>query len=306
MPASDSAQVLFSMTAPLFKGVITALITPLRDGNVDEAAFKKLLERQIAAGVHGVVPVGTTGECATLHVEEHKRVIELCVEIVAGRTKVIAGAGANATHEAIALSKFAKEVGADATLVVTPYYNRPSQDGMIQHFEAVADAVQIPMVLYNVPSRCGVDLSNEAVIHLAKHPNIIGIKDATGDMDRVNWLRAHIPDQFDQLSGDDASWLGHIASGGTGVISVSSNIVPEAMVAMYDAVMAGDFATARTWQDRLIGLHLGLFKDNSPAPAKYALSKLGLCDEEARLPIAATRPEVRDLIDQLMIEVGAV
>ena len=292
------------MTAPLFKGVITALITPLRDGNVDEGAFQKLLERQIAAGVHGVVPVGTTGECATLRVEEHKRVIEMCVKYAAGRVKVIAGAGSNATHEAIALSRFAKEVGADATLVVTPYYNRPSQEGMITHFETIADAVQIPMILYNVPSRCAVDLCNESVLRLSAHPNIVGIKDATGDMDRVSWMRAHIPGRFDQLSGDDASWLGHAATGGAGVISVTSNIAPEAMVAMYDAVSAGDFATARTWQDRLIGLHQALFMDNSPAPAKYALARLGLCGEEARLPLSPTRPEVRALVDQAMLAAG--
>lgn len=250
------------------------------------------------------MPVGTTGECATLRVEEHKRVIEMCVKYAAGRVKVIAGAGSNATHEAIALSRYAKEVGADATLVVTPYYNRPSQEGMITHFETIADAVQIPMILYNVPSRCAVDLCNESVLRLSAHPNIVGIKDATGDMDRVSWMRAHIPGRFDQLSGDDASWLGHAATGGAGVISVTSNIAPEAMVAMYDAVSAGDFATARTWQDRLIGLHQALFMDNSPAPAKYALARLGLCGEEARLPLSPTRPEVRALVDQAMLAAG--
>ncbi|MET4683474.1 4-hydroxy-tetrahydrodipicolinate synthase [Brevundimonas faecalis] len=292
------------MTAPLFKGVITALITPLRDGNMDEEAFQRLLERQIAAGVHGVVPVGTTGESATLSMDEHKRVIEQCVTIAAGRVRVIAGAGSNATHEAIELSAFAKQVGADATLVVTPYYNRPSQDGMVAHYEAVADAVQIPMLLYNVPSRSSVDLSNEAVARLAAHPNIVGIKDATGDMSRVSWMRSHIDGPFDLISGDDASWLGYAAGGGTGVISVTSNIAPEAMVAMYDAVAAGDFATARTWQDRLIDLHKALFLDNSPSPAKYALAKLGLCDEEVRLPLSPTRDAVKPLIDQAMAEAG--
>lgn len=292
------------MTAPLFKGVITALITPLRDGNVDEGAFEKLLERQIASGVHGVVPVGTTGESATLRMDEHKRVIEQCVNIVAGRVRVIAGAGSNATHEAIELSAFAKEVGADATLVVTPYYNKPSQDGMIAHFEAISDAVQIPMLLYNVPGRCGVDLSNEAVAHLAGNPNVVGIKDATGDLSRVSWMRANISGRFDLISGDDASWLGYAASGGAGVISVTSNVAPEAMVAMYDAVAAGDFATARTWQDRLIGLHKALFLDNSPSPAKYALARLGLCSEEVRLPLSPTRDAVKPQVDQAMTEAG--
>ena len=292
------------MTAPLFKGVITALITPLRDGNVDEGAFEKLLERQIAAGVHGVVPVGTTGESATLQMDEHKRVIEQCVNIVAGRVRVIAGAGSNATHEAIELSAFAKEVGADATLVVTPYYNKPSQEGMIAHFEAISDAVQIPMLLYNVPSRCGVDLSNEAVAHLASNPNIVGIKDATSDISRASWMRAHISGRFDLISGDDASWLGYAASGGVGVISVTSNVAPEAMVALYDAVAAGDFATARIWQDRLISLHKALFLDNSPSPAKYALAKLGLCREEVRLPLSLTRDSVKPQIDQALAEAG--
>lgn len=292
------------MTAPLFKGVITALITPLRDGNVDEGAFEKLLERQIAAGVHGVVPVGTTGESATLRMDEHKRVIEQCVQVAAGRVRVIAGAGSNATHEAIELSAFAKEVGADATLVVTPYYNKPSQEGMIAHFEAISDAVQIPMILYNVPSRCGVDLSNEAVAHLANNPNIVGIKDATSDISRVSWMRSHISGPFDLISGDDATWLGYAASGGVGVISVTSNVAPEAMVAMYEAVAAGDFATARTWQDRLIDLHKALFLDNSPSPAKYALAKLGLCSEEVRLPLSPTRDAVKPAIDRAMAQAG--
>lgn len=294
------------MTAPLFKGVITALITPLRDGNVDEGAFEKLLERQIAAGVHGVVPVGTTGESATLRMDEHKRVIEQCVNIAAGRVRVIAGAGSNATHEAIELSAFAKEVGADATLVVTPYYNKPSQEGMIAHFEAISDAVQIPMLLYNVPGRCGVDLSNESVAHLANNPNIVGIKDATSDISRVSWMRNHINGPFDLISGDDGSWLGYAASGGVGVISVTSNVAPEAMVAMYDAVAAGDYATARTWQDRLICLHQALFLDNSPSPAKYALAKLGLCGEEVRLPLSLTRNSVKPHIDRAMAEAGVV
>ena len=294
------------MIAHLFKGVITALITPLRDGNVDEEAFKKLLERQIAAGVHGVVPMGTTGESATLHLDEHKRVVEMCVEQAAGRIRVIAGAGSSATDKAIELSRFAKTVGADGVLAVTPYYNRPSQAGLQAHFEAMADAVQIPVLLYNVPGRTGVDLSNETVANLANHPNIVGIKDATGDLSRVSWMRANIEGHFDLISGDDPSFLGYVAHGGCGVISVTSNVAPEAMVALYNAVEAGDLATARQWQDRLIGLHKGLFLDNSPSPTKYALSKLGYCSQEVRLPLVQTREEVCPQIDAAMAAAGII
>lgn len=292
------------MTAPLFKGVITALITPLRDGKVDEAAFIRLLDRQIAAGVHGVVPMGTTGESASLHLDEHKRVVELCVQVAAGRIRVIAGAGASATDKAIELVRHAKTVGADGALVVTPYYNRPSQAGLVLHFEAIAEAVQLPLVLYNVPGRTGVDMANDTVARLAAHPNIVGIKDATGDLPRVSWMRANIGGQFDLISGDDPSYLGYHAQGGVGVISVTSNVHPEGMVALHEAAAAGDYATARDWQDRLIGLHKGLFLDNSPSPTKYALSRLQLCTEEVRLPLAPTADAVKPAIDRAMAEAG--
>ena len=295
------------MPAPLFKGVITALITPLRDGKVDEAAFRTLLERQIAAGVHGVVPMGTTGESATLHPDEHKRVVELCVEVVAGRIPVIAGAGASATDKAIELVRFAKTVGADGALVVTPYYNRPSQAGLTAHFEAIAEAVQLPVLLYNVPGRTGVDMTNDTVARLATHPNIVGIKDATGDLSRPSWMRAHIVgQQFALISGDDPSYLGYHAQGGVGVISVTSNVAPEAMVTLHEAAARGDYATARDWQERLIGLHKGLFLDSSPAPAKYALSRLGLCGEEVRLPLVPTADVVKPAIDRAMADAGLV
>lgn len=292
------------MNAPLFKGVITALITPLRDGNVDEDAFVRLLERQIAAGVHGVVPMGTTGESATLHPDEHRRVVELAVKTVAGRIRVIAGAGSSATDKSIDLVRHAKTIGADGALVVTPYYNRPSQAGLQAHFEAIAEAVQLPVLLYNVPGRTGVDLANETVAALAAHPNVVGIKDATGDMGRIGWMRANIAEGFALISGDDASWLGYQSAGGHGVISVTSNVAPEGMVALYDAVQAGDLETARLWQDRLIGLHRALFLDSSPSPTKYALAKLGLCSEEVRLPLVPTRQDVRPQIDRALAEAG--
>lgn len=292
------------MTAPLFKGVITALITPLRDGKVDEAAFTRLLERQIAAGIHGVVPMGTTGESASLHLDEHKRVVDLCVQVAAGRVRVIAGAGSSATDKAIELARHVKTAGADGALIVTPYYNRPSQEGLALHFEAVADAVQLPILLYNVPGRTGVDMSNDTIARLAAHPNIVGIKDATGDLARVSWMRANIGGQFDLISGDDPSYLGYHAHGGVGVISVTSNVAPEGMVALHEAAAAGDYATARDWQDRLIGLHKGLFLDNSPSPTKYALSRLGLCTEEVRLPLAPTADGVKPAIDRAMADAG--
>ena len=292
------------MTAPLFKGVITALITPLRDGNVDEAAFVRLLERQIAAGVHGVVPMGTTGESATLTDAEHRRVVELCVETVAGRIRVIAGAGSSSTAKTIDLVRHAKTVGADGALVVTPYYNRPSQAGLAAHFEAVADAVELPLVLYNVPGRTGVDMANETVAQVAAHPNVVGIKDATGDMARPSWMRLKTGSGFALISGDDASFLGYVAHGGHGVISVTSNVAPEAMVALYDAAAGGDLPTARDWQDRLSDLHVTLFKDASPAPAKYALSRLQLCGEELRLPVTPMRPELTPLMDAAMAQAG--
>ena len=292
------------MTAPLFKGVITALITPLRDGKVDEVAFTRLLERQIAAGIHGVVPMGTTGESASLSLDEHKRVVELCVQVAAGRTRVIAGAGSSATDKSIELARHAKTVGADGALIVTPYYNRPSQAGLALHFEAIAEAVQLPVLLYNVPGRTGVDMSNETVARLAAHPNIVGIKDATGDLARVSWMRANIAGPFDLISGDDPSYLGYHAHGGVGVISVTSNVAPEAMVALHEAASVGDYATARDWQDRLIGLHKALFLDNSPAPTKYALARLGLCTEEIRLPLARTSDAVKPAIDRAMDEAG--
>ena len=297
------------MTAPLFKGVITALITPLRDGNVDEAALTRLVERQIAAGVHGVVAVGTTGEGGGLTIEEHKRVTALCVNVAAGRIKVIAGAGSPATYESIDLAAHGKACGADGALVVTPYYNRPSQAGLAAHFEAVADAVQLPMILYNVPARTGVDLSNDSVARLAQHPNIVAIKDATGDMSRVSWMHANIVGQgpqFDLISGDDHSFIGYAAHGGVGLISVTSNVAPEAMVAMYDAASAGDYAAARAWQDRLIGLHKALFLDASPAPAKYALAKFGLCSEDMRLPMTPTSDAVKPAIDAALAVAGVV
>jgi 4-hydroxy-tetrahydrodipicolinate synthase len=292
------------MSNPLFKGAIPALVTPFRNGEVDEKAFVKLVERQIAGGVHGLVPVGTTGETATLSHDEHRRVVELCVETAAGRVPVIAGAGSNSTDEAIELARHAKTVGADAVLVVSPYYNRPSQEGIYQHFKAINDAVQVPILLYNVPSRTGSDVSNDTVARLAKLPNIVGIKDATGDLTRASVMRLDCPDDFVLLSGDDPTALGYMAHGGHGCISVTCNVAPEAMAAFMDACMAGNWTAALDKQDQLIRLHKALFLDASPSPTKFALAHLGLCAEDVRLPVTPCAEAVRPAIVKAMHEAG--
>lgn len=287
-----------------FKGVIPALVTPFRDGEVDEKAFVSLVERQIAGGVHGLVPVGTTGETSTLSHDEHKRVVELCVKTAAGRVPVIAGAGSNSTDEAIELARHAKTVGADAALVVTPYYNRPSQEGMYQHYKAINDAVELPVFVYNVPGRTGVDISNETLARLAKLPNIIGVKDATGDLTRISMQRLLCGPDWVLLTGDDPSALGYMAHGGHGVISVTSNVAPEACAAFMNACMQGEWETGLYWQDRLVRLHKALFLDSSPAPTKFALAQLGLCAEDVRLPIVACAEAVRPTILEAMREAG--
>ncbi|WP_293907146.1 4-hydroxy-tetrahydrodipicolinate synthase [Phenylobacterium sp.] len=284
------------MSDPMFRGVMPALVTPFRDGQVDEAAFVALVERQIAAGVHGLVPVGTTGETATLNHDEHRRVVELCVQTARGRVPVIAGAGSNSTAEAIELTRHAKTVGADAALVVTPYYNRPSQEGLYAHYQAINDAVQLPVLVYNVPGRTSVDISNEILARLAILPNIVGIKDATGDLGRASGQRVECGEDWVMLSGNDDAGLGYMAHGGHGCISVTCNVAPEACAQFYNDALAGQWQGALYGQDRLIRLHKALFSDASPAPTKFALAHLGLCLEDVRLPIVpaseASRAEV--------------
>ena len=289
-----------------FSGAITALVTPFRDGAVDEKAFAELLERQIAGGVHGVVPVGTTGETSTLSHDEHKRVVELCVEIAAGRVRVIAGAGSNSTAEAIELAAHGKAVGADGALCVTPYYNRPSQEGLYQHYKALNDAVQLPIFVYNVPSRTSVDISNETLARLAKLPNIVGIKDATSDLARASLQRLDCGEEWVMLTGDDPSGLGYMMHGGHGCISVTANVAPEACAAFYNACMAKDWETALYLQDRLIRLHKALFLDASPAPAKFALAHMGLCSDETRLPITPCNEAAKPVILAAMRDAGLI
>lgn len=289
-----------------FRGAITALVTPFRDGALDEDAFVALVERQIAGGIHGLVPVGTTGETSTLSHEEHKRVVELCVQTARGRVPVIAGAGSNSTAEAIELVQHAKTVGADAALVVTPYYNRPSQEGLYRHYAAINEAVQLPVLVYNVPARTSVDISNETLERLSKLPNIVGIKDATGDLSRISVQRLTCGDDWVLLSGEDPAGLGYMAHGGAGCISVTSNVAPDAVASLYNACMTKDWETALYWQDRLIRLHKALFLDSSPSPTKFALSHLGLCSEDVRLPIAPCNEAVRPAVLDAMRDAGII
>ena len=294
------------MSQPLFKGVLPALVTPFRDGAVDEQAFVRLVERQIAGGVHGLVPVGTTGETATLSHDEHRRVVELCVKTAAGRVPVVAGAGSNSTSEAIELARHAKTIGADAALVVTPYYNRPSQEGLYAHFAAINEAVQIPVLVYNVPGRTSVDISNETLARLAKLPNIVGIKDATGDMTRASIQRLTCGEDWVMLSGDDPTALGYMAHGGHGCISVTANVAPEQCATFFNDAMAGQWPGALYSQDRLIRLHKALFTDASPSPTKFALAHLGLCQEDARLPIVAASEASRKEVLAAMRDAGVL
>jgi 4-hydroxy-tetrahydrodipicolinate synthase len=288
------------------RGVFTALVTPFRAGAVDEAAFAALVERQIAAGVHGLVPVGTTGESPTLSHEEHRRVVQLCVETAAGRVPVIAGAGSNSTAESIGLARHAKEVGADAALVVTGYYNRPNQEGVYRHFEALNDAIDLPILVYNIPSRTIVDITEETMGRLAGLANVVGVKDATGDIGRVSLQRRACGEDWIMLSGNDDSALGYMAHGGHGCISVTANVAPGECAAFYNAALHGDWAGALKRQDQLIHLHKALFSDTSPAPTKFALAHMGLCSDETRLPIAPCAESVKPAILEAMAEAGVL
>jgi 4-hydroxy-tetrahydrodipicolinate synthase len=294
------------MSEPLFRGVLPALVTPFRNGAVDEDAFVSLVERQIAGGVHGLVPVGTTGETATLSHEEHRRVVELCVATAKGRVPVIAGAGSNSTAEAIELTQHAKTVGADAALVVTPYYNRPSQEGLYAHYKAINDAVQLPVLVYNVPARTSVDISNATLARLAKLPNIVGIKDATGDLPRASLQRLECGEDWVMLSGNDDGGLGYVAHGGHGCISVTCNVAPELVSQFYNDALSGQWQGALYGQDRLIRLHKALFADASPAPTKFALAHLGLCAEDCRLPIVPCSEAAREEVLVGMREAGLI
>ncbi len=289
----------------MIRGSIPALITPFRDGMVDETLFATLVERQIVAGSHGLVPVGTTGESATLSHDEHERVTEICIETARKRVPVIAGCGSNSTAEAIRLMRHAERAGADAALVVTPYYNKPSQDGLFQHYKALTEASKLPIIIYNIPGRSVIDMTVETMARISRLPGIIGVKDATGNLARVSAQRLACGADFIQLSGNDDMALGSMAMGGVGAISVTANVAPALCAEMINAALAGDFSKALAVQDRLYPLHAALFFDASPGPTKYAMHKLGVLPTmDVRLPITPPHEAARAAIDAALDHAG--
>ncbi|MEP1585612.1 MAG: 4-hydroxy-tetrahydrodipicolinate synthase [Tateyamaria sp.] len=281
----------------MFKGSMPALITPFRNGALDLDTLKKLVEWHIGEGSHGFVPVGTTGESPTLTHDEHETVIDTVVKSVAGRVPVIAGAGSNNTVEAMRFVQFAKKAGADAALVVTPYYNKPTQRGLIAHFTALHDCADIPIIIYNIPGRSVIDMTPETMGELAKLPRIVGVKDATGDLARVCDQRMSCGPDFIQLSGEDATAHGFNAQGGTGCISVTANVAPKLLSQMQEACLAGDFAKALEIQDKVMPLHKAIFTEPGLVGVKYAMSRVGLCSDEVRLPLTGLSDETKALVD---------
>ncbi len=289
----------------MFKGSIVALITPMReDGSIDEKAYAEFVDWQITEGTVAVVPVGTTGESPTLSHAEHKRVTEIAIQVAKGRVPVIAGTGSNSTEEAVDLTRHAKEAGANAALVVTPYYNKPTQEGMYLHFKAIADAVDLPIIIYNIPPRSVVDMSVETMARLARHRNIIGVKDATANLARPLHTRRGCGAGFCQLSGEDHTALAFLAAGGDGCISVTANVAPRLCAEMHSAWQEGRVNEAIDMQDRLVPLHDALFAETSPAPVKFAASLLGKTSERCRLPLAPVSEQTRQKVRAAMTEVG--
>jgi 4-hydroxy-tetrahydrodipicolinate synthase len=287
-----------------FRGSFTALVTPFKNGALDEKAFRGLVGWQIAEGTNGLVPVGTTGESPTLSHDEHKRVVEWCVDEAKGRVPVVAGSGSNSTEEAIDLSRHAEKAGADAVLVVTPYYNKPTQEGLYQHFKAIDEAIGIPILIYNIPGRSVIDMSVDTMKRLFELKNIAGVKDATANMVRVSQQRAEIGPDFNQLSGEDGTALGFNAHGGHGCISVTSNVAPRLCAEFQGACLRGDYATALALNDKLMPLHLALFIETNPSPAKYALSVLGRCTDSVRLPLVLLEEKTKAAVRDAMVHAG--
>jgi 4-hydroxy-tetrahydrodipicolinate synthase len=290
----------------MFKGSFTALITPFKNGKLDEEAFQRFIEWQINEGTHGLVPAGTTGESPTLDYDEHKRVIELAVETAKSRVPVIAGTGSNSTDEAIELTEYAAKVGADAVLIVTPYYNKPTQEGLYQHYKAINDAVAIPIVIYNIPGRSVVDMSVDTMTRCFALKNVVGVKDATANLARTSQQRLAMGPEFNLLSGEDATALGFMAHGGHGCISVASNIAPRLCADFQNACLAGDYKTALALQDRLMPLHDAMFCEANPGPVKYAASRLGLCEADMRLPLVPISQASQRIVDAALARVGLV
>jgi 4-hydroxy-tetrahydrodipicolinate synthase len=289
----------------MFSGSMVALVTPMRaDGSIDEDAFARLIEWQIAEGTHGIVPVGTTGESPTLSHDEHNRVVELAIEVARRRIPVIAGAGSNSTAEAIGLAQHAKKAGADAVLVVTPYYNKPTQDGLFRHYTAIADAADIPIVIYNIPGRSVIDMSVETMARLAQHRHIIGVKDATANLTRPLHTTRACGAAFIQLSGEDHTAIAYLASGGHGCISVTANVAPKLCAQMHEAWQRGDVQGAMAIQARLVPLHDAMFVESNPGPVKYAASLLGFGTATCRLPLAPVSSATAEKVRAAMVEVG--
>jgi 4-hydroxy-tetrahydrodipicolinate synthase len=289
-----------------FRGSFTALVTPFQNGTVDEKAFRALVVWQLDEGTNGLVPVGTTGESPTLSHDEHKQVVEWCIAEARGRVPVIAGAGSNSTREAIDLAQHAEKAGADAVLVVTPYYNKPTQEGLYHHFKAINDAIGIPIIIYNIPSRSVIDMSIDTMQRLFELKNVAGVKDATANMVRVSQQRATLGPEFNQLSGEDATALGFMAHGGHGCISVTSNVAPRLCSEFQNACLRGDYAAALKLQDKLMPLHQNLFVETNPSPAKYALSLLGKCDDTVRLPMVALSDKSKAAVRDAMVHAGLI
>src|SRR5713226_6733384 len=289
-----------------FRGSFTALVTPFQNGTVDEKAFRALVVWQIDEGTKGLVPVGTTGESPTLSHDEHKQVVEWCIAEARGRVPVIAGAGSNSTREAIDLAQHAEKAGADAALVVTPYYNKPTQEGLYHHFKAINDAIGIPIVIYNIPPRSVIDMSVDTMKRLYELKNIAGVKDATANMARVSQQRAAMGEDFNQMSGEDITALGFMAHGGHGCISVTSNVAPRLCAEFQAACLKGDFAAALMLQDKLAPLHINLFVETSPAPVKYALSLIGKCSNTLRLPMVPASEKAQVAVRDAMVHAGLI
>jgi 4-hydroxy-tetrahydrodipicolinate synthase len=294
------------MSSPLFQGSYCALVTPFADDRVDEAGYQKFIAWQLEQGTEGVVACGTTGESATVSHAENKRIIDLAIEVCKGRAPVLAGTGSNNTAEAIDLTTHAARSGADGALVVTPYYNKPSQEGMYQHFKAVHDSVDIPIVIYNIPGRCVVDMTTETLARLAELPRVVGVKDSTKDLQRPYRIRAAIGEDFSQLSGEDGTVLPYMAMGGHGCISVTANVAPGPLSEMHRAWRRGDVTTAQRINDRLIPLHDAMFCEPNPSPAKYGASLLGFMSDHVRLPMVALDDARKQQVREAMAHAGVL
>jgi len=290
----------------MFQGSICALITPFKNGSVDSAAFEKLIDWQIEQGTEALVPCGTTGESPTLTHEEHKRVTEICIGVAKGKVPVIAGTGSNSTEEAIMLTRHAKKAGANAALVVTPYYNKPTQEGLYEHYKAINDSVDLPVIIYNIPGRSIVDMSIETMGRLARLQNIIGVKDATNDVSRATRQKNAIGEEFWQLSGEDGTQIGFLAQGGHGCISVTANVAPKQMSEFHKAWRDGDVRVAQFLNERLMPLHIGLFCESSPGPVKYAASLLGRSSAETRLPLTGISEKSKKIVEDAMRTSGVL